>query len=88
MLQILTTRQLADVVVHSYPYMPMMETLFDTIASQYGYPSKDDIRASAHLDPMITAWQLFSSYAKFIASQKLSHNYIQLCKHGGTQKWS
>jgi len=67
MLQILTTRQLADVVVHSYPFMPMMETLFDTIAPQ---------------------WQLFSSYAKFIGLQKLSHNYIPLCKHGGTQEWS
>lgn len=85
---ILTTRQLADVVVHSYPYMPMMETLFDTIAPQYGYPSKDAIRASAHLDPMLAEWQLFRSYAKFIGSQKLSHNYIQLCKHGGTQEWS
>ncbi|DBA86282.1 hypothetical protein WJX77_007619 [Trebouxia sp. C0004] len=85
---ILTTRQLADVVVHSYPYMPITETLVDTIASQYGYPSKDDIRASAHLDPMIAEWELFSSYAKFIGSQKLSHNYIQLCKHGGTQEQS
>lgn len=85
---ILTTRQLADVVVHSYPFMPMMETLFDTLAPQYGYPSKDDIRAFAHLDPMITEWQLFSSYAKFIGSQKLSHNYIPLCQHAGTQEWS
>lgn len=84
----MTTRQLADVVVHSYPFMPTMGTLFDTIAPQYGYPSKDNIRASAHLEPMITEWQLFSSYAKFIGSQRLSHNYIPLCKHGGTQTWS
>ena len=86
-LQILSTRQLADVVVHSYPYMPIMETLVDTIASQCGYPSKEDIQASAHLDPMVKEWQLFSSYARFIGTQDC-HNYIQLWKHGDTPWWS
>ena len=85
MVQVLTTRQLAEVEVHSYPYMPMMETMLDTIASQLGYPSQEQIMASAHLDPMAAEWQLFGSYAKFIGSQH-SHGYIQLCQQVNHQE--
>lgn len=83
--QVLSTRQLADVVVHSYPYMCIMETLLDTIATQLGYPSKDDITASAHLDSMAAEWKLFGSYARFIGSHH-SHDYLQLCRHDDYQR--
>ena len=83
--QLLSTRQLADIIVHSYPYMPMAEVLLDTIAAQSGYPSQREIEAAAHHDSMAADWELFGQYAKFIASQQ-SHNYLQMCQHVGSQR--
>lgn len=85
-LQLLTTKQLADIIVHSYPYMPMTEILLDTIAAQAGYPSQQQIELNAHLDPMTADWESFGKYAQFIASQQ-SHSYLQMCHHQGNQRW-
>lgn len=85
-LQLLSTRQSADIIVHSYPYMPLSEILLDTIAAQAGYPSRQEIEAAAHLDPFTADWEMFGEYAKFIASEQ-THTYLQMCWQTGGQRW-
>lgn len=77
---VLTTRQMTEIVVHSYPYMPTMQTLLDTLASQVGYPSQLEVTACAHLNPLKAEWQLFGSYARSIATNS-THDHIPLCSH-------
>ena len=85
-LQLLSTRQSADIIVHSYPYMPVTEILLDTIAAQAGYPSRQEIEAAAPLDALTADWEMFGEYAKLVAS-KQTHSYLQMCQHGGGQTW-
>lgn len=49
-------------MVHAYPYVAVVETLLDTLAEQRGEPSKDDIVAVAHLNPMAADWDDFVHY--------------------------
>ena len=61
-MQVLSSRQLAEAMVHAYPYVAVVETLLDTLAEQRGEPSKDDIVAIAHLNPMASEWDDFVLY--------------------------
>lgn len=85
-LQLLSTRQSADIIVHSYPYMPLTEILLDTIAAQAGYPSRQQIEAAAPLDPLTADWEMFGEFAKLVAS-KQTHGYTQMCQQSGGQRW-
>ena len=85
-LQLLSTRQSADIIVHSYPYMPVTEILLDSIAAQAGYPSRQQMEAAAPLDPLTADWEMFGEYAKLVAS-KQTHDYLQMCQQSGGQRW-
>lgn len=63
---ILSSKQLSLVMVHSYPYMPILEHFLDTLAVREGYPSSPDVIASAHKDPMTAAWRDFDEYAMYV----------------------
>ena len=45
--QVLSSQQLSEAMVHGYPYIAVVETLLDTLADDLGAPSKDQIVAAA-----------------------------------------
>ena len=59
-------------MVHSYPYMPILEHFLDTLAAREGYPSSQDVIASAHKDPMTAAWRDFDEYAMYVHQNMFS----------------
>ena len=61
-LQVLTTRQLAEGMVHAYPCLAIVETMLDTLAELRGEPSKDQIVETAPLNPMTAEWEKFVNY--------------------------
>lgn len=73
--QVLTTKQLAEMMVHCYPYMPVMEPFMHSLAADIGDPSKEEIVAAAQTHPMETEWKQFNAYAKLAASS-IFHNYL------------
>ena len=83
-LQILSSKQLALVFVHAYPYMPILEPILDTIATREGYSSHEDVVASAQRDPMTAAWRDFDVYAMYIHQNMFSEErsiYVPLSRH-------
>ncbi|DBB01931.1 hypothetical protein WJX77_006316 [Trebouxia sp. C0004] len=65
---VLTTKQLAEMMVHCYPYMPSMEPFIHNLAAETGYPIKEDVVAAAQTNHMTTEWRQFSEYAKCVES--------------------
>ena len=74
-MQVLSSRQLSEAMVHAYPYIAVVETLLDTLADQRGEPSKDSIVAAAHLHPMIQEWQDFIHYVSQF-DQSCCYDYV------------
>ena len=60
--QVLTTRQVAEGMVHAYPYLAVVEDMLDTLAELRGELSKDQIVKLAPLNPMIAEWEEFIKY--------------------------
>ena len=81
-LQVLTTKQLAEMMVHCYPYMPVMEPFMHSLAADMGYPSKEEIIAGAQTRPMAAEWQQFNAYAKLAASE-IFHDYVPFLAQSG-----
>ena len=73
--QVLTTKQLAEMMVHCYPYMPVMEPFMHSLAADMGYPSKEEIVGAAQTHPMASDWKQFNEYAKYAASE-IFHSYL------------
>ena len=65
-LQVLTMKQTAEVMVHSYPKMPVLEDLFNTFAAEKGFPDAEIIEAHAHMHPLEAEWTAFSRYTKMV----------------------
>lgn len=83
-LQILSSKQLALIFVHAYPYMPVLESILDHIAAREGYPAQEEVIASAERDPMTAAWRDFDEYAMYIHKNMFSEEravYIPLSMH-------
>ena len=84
MLQILSSKQLALVFVHAYPYMPILESLLDIIAIREGYPAHEEVVASAERDPMTAGWRDFDVYTMYIHQNMFSEKhsmYVPLSRH-------
>lgn len=84
LLQVLSSKQLALVFVHAYPYMPILELILDTIANREGYPSHEEVVATAQRDPMTAAWKDFDVYAMYIHQNMFSEErsiYVPLSRH-------
>ncbi|KAL3158665.1 hypothetical protein ABBQ32_011407 [Trebouxia sp. C0010 RCD-2024] len=81
---ILSSKQLALIFVHAYPYMPVLESILDHIAAREGYPVHEEVIASAHSDPMTAAWRDFDEYAMYIHTNMFSEEravYVPLSRH-------
>lgn len=78
--QVLTTKQLAEMMVHCYPYMPVMEPFLHSLAADLGQPGKEEVVAAAQTHPMTDEWKQFTQYAKLAASD-IFHDYLPF-RHG------
>ncbi|DBB14882.1 TPA: hypothetical protein ACH3X3_004483 [Trebouxia sp. C0006] len=76
---VLTTKQLAEMMVHCYPYMPSMEPFIHNLAAETGYPIKEDVVAAAQTNHMTTEWRQFSEYAKYAATE-IFHEHVPFLK--------
>lgn len=76
-LQVFTIKQWAILIVQSYPYLPILETHFEAMASEAGAPSKAQIVAAAQTNPMAAEWRHVNKYLENIASMNCNE-YIPL----------
>ncbi|DBA66859.1 TPA: hypothetical protein ACH3X2_001993 [Trebouxia sp. C0005] len=76
---VLTTKQLAEMMVHCYPYMPSMEPFIHSLAAGTGYPIKEDVVAAAQTNHMTTEWRQFGEYAKYAATG-IFHEHVPFLK--------
>ena len=79
-MQVLSVQQLAEVVVHCYPYLPTMETLLESVAAGRGasdapsHPTSDQHGESEHT---VTEWATLTEYTALLATQTY-HDYLPL----------
>ena len=78
-MQVLSTKQLAEMMVHCYPYMPSMEPFIHSLAAGSGYPPKEEIVAAAQTNQMATEWRQFNEYAKYAATD-IFHDHVPFLK--------
>ena len=64
MLQVLTMKQTAEVMVHSYPKMPVLEDMLNTFAAERGFPDADLLATAA--EPLHAEWASFQEYIKLV----------------------
>lgn len=80
---VLSVRQLALVMVHAYPYMPILEPFLDTLAANHGYPSNSDVASTAAA--MVAEWRDFDVYSNHLHNTmfalKERSQYIPLSRH-------
>ena len=57
-------KQTAEVMVHSYPKMPVLEDMFNTFAAERGFPDAEATAAGAR--PQQAQWEIFWSYTKLV----------------------
>ncbi|KAA6420552.1 MAG: hypothetical protein FRX49_09713 [Trebouxia sp. A1-2] len=81
--QVLSSRQLALVMVHAYPYMPITEPFLDTLAANHGYPSNPAVASTAA--PMVAEWRDFDVYSNHLHNTMFAAKerspYIPLSRH-------
>ena len=75
----LTTKQLAEMMVHCYPYMPSMEPFIHSVAAEAGHPSKEDVVGAAQTNHMDSEWRQFNQYAKYAATD-IFHDHLAFLK--------
>lgn len=79
LLQILTMKQAGEVMVHSYPKMPVLEELLNTFAIQRGGESEEHLVARAHENDMQAEWTMFWNYTKFVNPDYVArYEYVPL----------
>lgn len=76
-MQVLTIKQVAQVMVHAYPYVNIQESLLDTIATLCKAPSKEAIVADAQTDCMEVDYVQLLQYCKAVGATVYS-GYLPL----------
>ena len=59
-------KQAGEVMVHSYPKMPVLEELLNTFAVQRGCESEKSLAARAAKDNMQAEWMTFWKYTEYV----------------------
>ena len=65
-LQILTMKQAGEVMVHSYPKMPVLEEMLNTFANQRGAETEESLVALACEGDMQAEWTTFWNYTRHV----------------------
>ena len=68
-MQLLTTKQTAQLVVLTYPHVGFSHAMLEAIATEYGEASKRDVEAMALVNPMAEEWQHFLQYHNAVTAQ-------------------
>ncbi len=68
-MQILTTKQTAQLVVLTYPHVGFSHVMLEAIAVEYGEASKHDVEAMAMANPMVEEWQHFLQYCDAVTAR-------------------
>jgi len=67
-LQVFSTLQLANIVVHCYPYLPSMERLLETVAVTRGGPAAgSSSNLQGENEQTVAEWTAFSEYVALLA---------------------
>ena len=69
-------KQTAEVMVHSYPKMPVLEDLFNTFAAEKGSSTVESVEAQAHMHPLEAEWTAFAEY-----TQRVDPDYTMTVRH-------
>lgn len=78
LLQVLNTKQRAELMVLCYPYMSILRTLLDTCASAEE-PTFEQLTAITEPSFMQQEWHHFTEYIQTVTSktfQQMNHNYL------------
>ena len=75
-MQILTSKQHAIGIVHSYPWIPEKHRLMELIASKRGEPAAEMLTQSAGLDNLQHAanWQQVDEYLKTVTAHNMNQH--------------
>ena len=65
-LQVMTMQQTAEVMVHSYPKMPVLEDMLNSFAAGKGFPDADSLVAEADSAPLEAEWAAFREYTRIV----------------------
>ncbi len=76
-LQVFSTLQLANIVVHCYPYLPSMERLLETVAVTREGPAADSSTNLQGENEQAAEWTAFSEYVALLAVN-VHHEYVPL----------
>ncbi len=71
-------------MVHAFPYMPNFESFLDTLASNKGFPSSQQLAVTSHSESLTAEWKDVDGYAKCIYSSMFAMErspYIPLSQH-------
>ena len=79
LLQVLTTEQVAEAILQSYPYIAVSETLLDTLAALRGEPTKEEIVTAAQLKPQPSEWHHFVQYVQQFERRHI-HEYLPVLR--------
>ena len=79
LLQVLTTRQWAAMIVHAYPYLITVEESLEACAKHKGRQPKLAILKAAQTDNMESDWLALQEYIELI-SHKNPHDHLPLPK--------
>jgi len=75
-------KQSGEVMVHSYPSLPVLEDMLNTFAAERGILSAQDIIAKAQERPMEAELTAFWQYAKLVNPDVApKHDYVPFCDH-------
>ncbi len=67
-LQVFSTLQLANIVVHCYPYLPSMERLLEIVAVTRGGPAAaSSSNLQGENEQKVAEWTAFSEYVALLA---------------------
>lgn len=80
-MQILTTQQLAGIIVHGYPFLPIMDKVLGAAAARGGeYSTTISAAALSNTEQVAAEWRQFEAYVSKIAT-KVWHEYVPLGSH-------
>ena len=66
LLQVMTMQQTAEVMVHSYPKMPVLEDMFNSFAAAKGFPSAESLIAKTDSSLLEAEWAAFWEYTRVV----------------------
>ena len=65
-LQVLTSTQVAQVLIHAFPHVTRIIDMLEVLATMMSEPSKEAVMAAAEINPMTAEWTQFLAYCEMV----------------------